>query len=92
MCASAAGSGAVGIHDIQGSRRNKAKHWEKYKSFRTVFESACQHANLPDVTPHVPRHTFASRLVMKGVDPRTVQELGGWKRWAVSSVGRASAF
>ena len=63
----------------KGSKRNKTKHWEKYKSFRTAFESACERANLPDVTPHVLRHTFASRLVMNGVDLRTVQELGGWK-------------
>jgi integrase len=30
------------------------------------------------VTPHVLRHTFASRLAMAAVDPRTIQELGGW--------------
>jgi hypothetical protein len=29
------------------------------------------------VTPHVLRHIFASRLAMAGVDPRTIQELGG---------------
>ena len=126
----------------KGSRRRGSKHWEPYRSFRTAFETACRRANLPDVTPHTLRRTFASRLVMRGADLRTVQELGGWKslnlvqryahlsqehkrqavellagksptvfptstpehpqrnpltcalsmRWAVSSVGRASAF
>jgi integrase len=32
---------------------------------------------------HSNRHTFASRLVMAGVDPRTVQELGGWRSLAM---------
>ena len=49
-------------------------------SIRTGFELARDRAGLgPDVTPHTMRHTFASRLVMAGADPRTVQELGGWK-------------
>jgi site-specific recombinase XerD len=32
---------------------------------------------------HGNRHTFASRLVMAGVDLRTVQELGGWRSLAM---------
>jgi len=34
---------------------------------------------LDGYTWHGNRHTFASRLVMAGVDLRTVQELGGWR-------------
>jgi integrase len=45
-----------------------------YRSIRT----ACRHAGLKGVTPHVLRHTFTSRLGRAGVDLRTVQELGGW--------------
>ena len=50
-----------------------------YKSIRSAFKTACKHAKLSGVTPHILRHTFASRLAMAGVDVRTIQELGGWK-------------
>jgi site-specific recombinase XerD len=49
------------------------------RALRAVFMKACHRAKLVDVTPHVPRHTFASRLAMAGVDLRTIQELGGWQ-------------
>ena len=43
------------------------------------FRAACQEAGIGSLGPHVLRHTFASRLVMAGVDLPTVQELMGHK-------------
>jgi integrase len=49
------------------------------KSFAKAFTEACEQAEVKVSGPHVLRHTFASRLVMAGVDLRTVQELMGHK-------------
>ena len=45
----------------------------------TLRASGKDAGRLNDYTWHGSRHTFASRLVMAGVDLRAVQELGGWK-------------
>lgn len=42
-------------------------------------EAVRQNHMLKDVTWHVFRHTYISRLVMAGVDLRTVQELASHK-------------
>lgn len=48
--------------------------------FELVMEEATKtSASLKDVTWHIFRHTYISRLVMAGVDLRTVQELAGHK-------------
>jgi integrase len=53
-----------------GLKLSKPREW---------FEAAIKKAGIPRFTWHCLRHTFASRLVMAGVDIRTVQELMGHK-------------
>lgn len=50
-----------------------------YRSFRSAFERAVREAGVENITFHDLRHTFASRLVMAGVDLPTVKELMGHK-------------
>ncbi len=51
-----------------------------YKSMEKPFLQACAKAGLAGsgVSLHTLRHTFASNLVMAGVDLVTVQQYGGW--------------
>ena len=52
---------------------------EDQRDWRRWFEQAVASAGIEDFKWHDLRHTFASRLVMAGVDIRTVQELLGHK-------------
>lgn len=52
---------------------------ERMRTPRRWFEAGVKAAKLPEFTWHCLRHTFASRLVMMGVDLRTVQEIMGHK-------------
>ncbi len=56
----------------------------RIKTPRTWFDDVVAEAKLEDVTWHIGRHTFISRLVMAGVDLRTVMELAGHKSMAMT--------
>jgi len=48
-------------------------------NFKRALALACKRAGLPPIHPHGLRHTWASRLAMKGVDRKTLMDVGGWK-------------
>ncbi len=54
-------------------------HGEPLQGYKHWFEPAVSEAGLSGFTWYCLRHTFASRLVMAGVDLRTVAELMGHK-------------
>jgi integrase len=73
-------------HTLQGLvRRLDSPHvftdgkGSRYGDVKKGFRAACQRAGIKDFTFHDLRHTFASHLVMAGVDLPTIKELLGHK-------------
>ena len=75
---------AVKMECTQGEAVFRTPQGKPYRNFRTAFERAVVQAGLEDFTFHDLRHTFASRLVMRGVDLPTVKELLGHKSIAMT--------
>ena len=54
-----------------------AMHWEKYiKHMRDKYNKIYRE-QLPDITPHVCRHTFCSKMAKSGMNPKILQYIMG---------------
>ena len=60
------------------------KNGQPYGDFKKSFFTACQKSDIKNFRFHDLRHTFASHLVMSGVDLNTVRELLGHKSLAMT--------
>jgi integrase len=74
----------VKLQSAEAEKVSYSRQGTPYHSFRTTFERAMWLARLADGAFHELRHTFASRLVMAGVDFPTVKELLGHKDISVT--------
>ncbi len=60
------------------------KEGKRFKEIKRSFKSALRRSGIKDFTFHDLRHTFASQLVMAGIDLTTIKELLGHKTLAMT--------
>jgi len=64
------------------SNRDRNELVFKYSSGQSVgkvWVNVCDRASIEPLTPHCCRHGFATAMLHKGFDPKTVAARGGWK-------------
>lgn len=54
-----------------------AMHWEHYFNHICTSYNKLYREQLPNITPHVCRHTFCSNMAKSGMNPKTLQYLMG---------------
>lgn len=54
-----------------------ALHWEKYFQLSVAKYNKIYRAQLPQITPHVCRHTFCTNMAKSGMNPKVLQYIMG---------------
>ena len=58
-------------------RPKVALHWEKYFQLSVEKYNSIYCVQMPNITPHVCRHTYCSNMAKSGMNPKTLQYLMG---------------
>jgi site-specific recombinase XerD len=67
------------FYEVKKQKDKVTETVKRINSIKRSFATACNKAKIFDLTFHDLRHTFASHLVMAGVDLTTVSRLMGHK-------------
>lgn len=69
------------ISNIPSNRNpdDKVFNYINRESVRQVWDAAIKRAGIEKLSPHSCRHGFATTMLHKGIDVKTVAERGGWK-------------
>lgn len=54
-----------------------AQHWQNHLRWASAKFNKVYREPLPDITPHVCRHTFCSNCAAAGMNPKTLQTIMG---------------
>jgi len=68
---------------LKGEHVFTNRRGEPYTHIEKVFATARRKAGIKDFRFHDLRHTWASWLVMRGIDLYTLQQIGGWKSFSM---------
>lgn len=52
-------------------------HWEKYFQHAVGKYNSIYRVQLPEITPHICRHTYCSNMEKSGMNPKTLQYIIG---------------
>jgi len=58
-----------------------AMHWENFFRHAVAKYNSLYKVQIPNVTPHIARHTFCSRMAAESMNPKTLQYIMGALRY-----------
>lgn len=77
--------GKAGFYCLdKNDRPMVALHWQHFFNHIVAKYNGIYKIQLPNITPHVCRHTFCSKMARKGMNPKNLQYIMGHSEYSVT--------